>query len=153
MRSIEDIGLDMSDERAAILDVARSYIGVKWRHQGRTREHGIDCVGLPLLVGTELNHMDHLLPANYPRRPNQTFIPIFKNYLELVTVSQEQWGDILVFAASGHPCHCGILAFRNGVMTVVHAHAAERMVFEETLESTERYIGKPVYTFKFKGLE
>jgi cell wall-associated NlpC family hydrolase len=33
-----------------IVSAARSWLGVPWRHQGRTRQ-GVDCAGLVVLVG------------------------------------------------------------------------------------------------------
>jgi cell wall-associated NlpC family hydrolase len=54
---------------SAVIDLARTWVGVPFRHQGRSRE-GIDCVGLAIVVGRELG----LLPADfdatgYARRP------------------------------------------------------------------------------------
>ncbi len=145
--------MGVSKERTAIIDAARSYIGAPWRHQGRSRESGIDCVGLPLLVGIELGYMDKgLTSANYPRRPNNTFIPLFREYLDTVIPADQQAGDILVFAESGHPCHCGFLSRTVHGLTVIHAHAYDRKVLEEPLETATVYLGKPVFRFKFKGL-
>ena len=36
----------MTVTREMVVAEARTWIGVKWRHQGRTRE-GVDCIGLP----------------------------------------------------------------------------------------------------------
>ena len=146
--------MEINEARPAIVEAARSYLGVRWRHQGRTREHGIDCVGLPLLVGIELGYMSSgLSPARYPRRPNNTFIPLFREYLDSVVPANQQLGDILVFADSGHPCHCGILAENIGGLTLIHAHANDRSVVEEPLDRVIEYLGKPVFRFKYKGLE
>lgn len=145
--------MEISNARNTVIDVARSYLGVPWRHQGRSREHGIDCVGLPLLVGIDLGYMDKgLTSANYPRRPNNTFIPLFREYLDTVLPAEQQVGDILVFAESGHPCHCGFLSQNVHGPTVIHAHANDRKTIEELLEHTTGYLGKPVFRFKFKGL-
>lgn len=42
--------LDQSQRR--LLDAARSYLGVKWRHRGRSRV-GVDCGGLPWVMYAE----------------------------------------------------------------------------------------------------
>ncbi len=144
----------ITPERQAVMDVARTWVGVPWRHQGRTRENGIDCVGLPLLIGMELGYMEEgSVPANYPRRPDSTMVPLFHKYLVRIKPNEEQIGDIVVFADGSHPCHCGILTTRPGIVTVVHAHAHDRRVIEEDINHTIGYIGKPVHAFKFKGLE
>lgn len=144
----------ISAERQTILDWARSFLGVSWKHQGRSRAAGIDCVGLPLLVGIEMGYMEESLrAANYPKRPNNTLIPLFHEYLEFVRPGDRKPGDIMVFADSGHPCHCGFLGHRGGLDTVIHAHAHDRQVVEEPMTAAIQYLGKPVYTFKFKGLD
>lgn len=38
---------------AEFVAAARSYMGVRWQHQGRTR-HGIDCLGLPICTTHDL---------------------------------------------------------------------------------------------------
>jgi len=145
--------MEISQARNDIVDLARTYIGVPWRHQGRTREDGVDCVGLPLLVGIELDYMKkELSPANYPRRPNNTFIPLFKEYLDAVIPAKQTLGDILVFADSGHPCHCGFMSQTQFGPTIIHAHANDRRVIEEPLARAVGYLGKPVFRFKFKGI-
>lgn len=145
--------MGISEERQAILDAARSYLGVRWLHQGRSRKFGIDCVGLPLLVGIELGYMDvSLTSANYPRRPDSTFIPLFREYLDFVKPADAQEGDILVFADGGHPCHCGFKSNSNEVPALIHSHALDRSVVESQLAVVIPGLGKPVFTFKFRGL-
>lgn len=55
----------MNDEK--LVEVARSYLGVKWKHQGRSRA-GVDCVGLVIIAlhdcGIPINAR-----ANYGRTP------------------------------------------------------------------------------------
>lgn len=54
-----------------VVRVARSWVGVPFRHQGRDR-NGIDCVGLPIVI---LQQLGALPPdfeiADYPRQPFQ----------------------------------------------------------------------------------
>ena len=122
----------MGIERTDIVEAARRFLGAPWRHQGRSLKYGIDCVGLPLLVGIELGYMDPELitQANYSRRPTNELIPLFKVYLDVVLPRNEQPGDVVVFADSGYPCHCGILTSDS---TVIHAHALDRKVIEQPL--------------------
>jgi hypothetical protein len=138
--------------RDDILEKARSFIGVPWRHQGRTLENGIDCVGLPILVGQSLGKVP-VLQADYPRRPDGTFVALFDDYLERRLVKDQTDGDILVFASGSHPCHCGIRSTFRNQPAVIHAHAGLRKVVEQTLESAEPLIGKPMAVFSFPGLE
>ena len=54
----------------SVITEARSWVGVKFRHQGRTR-NGVDCVGLPIVIFQSLG----LIPprfeiTNYGRTPS-----------------------------------------------------------------------------------
>ena len=46
----EELPVDYVIKRREIVDAARNWVGVPYRHQGRTR-NGIDCVGLLLEGG------------------------------------------------------------------------------------------------------
>jgi cell wall-associated NlpC family hydrolase len=41
-------------DRQHIVDTARGWLGVPYRHQGRRKDKGVDCVGLIIGVGAEL---------------------------------------------------------------------------------------------------
>ncbi len=138
--------------RADILTKARLLLGVQWRHQGRSWEHGIDCVGLPILVGESLGLWANLI-ANYPRRPNGSFVDNFRQHLNIKNPLEHEDGDVLIFAQGGHQCHCGIRSTVRNNPGVIHAHASYRKVVEQTLESAVPMIGKPGYAFAFPGVE
>lgn len=53
-RPLARLALPTVTNDTAVIHVARSFVGVPFRHQGRSREHGIDCVGLPIVVLREL---------------------------------------------------------------------------------------------------
>ena len=59
-----------------VIDEARGWVGVPFRHQGRDYS-GIDCVGLPIVVGQSLGLFDQRLDiANYGRLPTGELGPI-----------------------------------------------------------------------------
>lgn len=145
--------MGISEDRQAIIDIARSHVGTPWRHQGRDWDTGVDCVGMPVLIGIERGYFsEDMRVADYPRRPNQTLISLFDFYLERVTPMDLQPADLLVFADSGTPCHCGFLFEQNGVPHIVHAHAHDRQIIEEPLSRAVQYLNKPVFRYKYKGL-
>lgn len=53
------------------IELARSWVGVPWHHQGRSRA-GVDCAGLPECVLREAG----LLPAEYRERANYGRMPV-----------------------------------------------------------------------------
>jgi len=102
-----------------IVTYARTWIGTRWRHQGRT-ERGIDCVGL--LVRTMQNfHIPHEDVTGYRRDPSPEFI----KHLHACTThgSDPVHGAVGVFNDSIMPCHTGIFAVENGIVTVIHSEA------------------------------
>lgn len=136
--------------RAEIEAEARSWRGVRWKHQGRTRR-GIDCAGLVVMVGRALGATDYD-HAGYPREPDGTFVGHFDRALERIAAADRQRGDVVVFTQSRHPCHCGILTERFGRLYVVHAHARRRQVIEEPLADAEAICGPATRQYRFPGV-
>jgi len=136
---------------AQIVEEARTWLGVKWQHQGRTK-HGIDCVGIPIMVGMVLE-LTTYNPIDYPRRPDGSFLKQFDEHLIRKPVRDAVDGDVLVFSESGHVCHCGIHTTKHGEPAVLHSHAKRRQVIEEPLTQALSVIGKPVFCYAFPGVE
>lgn len=121
--------------RSDIQQEVRSWLGAKWRHQGRSRTCGIDCAGLVLEVSKSLG----LLPQDYDekgygrRALGYDFLQIFKDRPELTEVDSRrpEVGDILIFADKIYPCHCGIATSKWDIPYFIHAHAARGIVIEE----------------------
>ena len=139
--------------RADLVDAALRWEGVPWRHQGRTRA-GIDCAGLPILVGLEFGLLKSDV-RNYPKRPNGTFLSHFDANLFRIPLVEHKRGDILVFAGTDHVhvCHCGIAALKYGVQSIVHAHATRRRVIHERLDEARTVVGRPVYAYRYHGID
>jgi cell wall-associated NlpC family hydrolase len=136
--------------RADIVADARSYLGVKWRHQGRTHK-GIDCVGLVACIahGRGISDYDN---TNYGRSAlTFDFLRVFRAHMDEVPVGQEQDGDVLVFIERARPCHAGLATTRHGARHFVHASAADRQVLEEQYDEDWRARTRAV--FRFRGLE
>ena len=109
--------------RADILRVARSWLGVPFAHQGRTRR-GVDCVGLVVMVARELGISDYDF-TRYERRPDGSFLTHFRaNATERARVADARPGDLMVLADSLYPCHVAIRAEQRGEPTLIHALAA-----------------------------
>jgi len=116
--------------RDQIVDTARDFIGLPWRHQGRT-QHGLDCAGLLILVALKLGirHEDKL---GYGRDPsNQKFLDHIRLYTDYVHPHENLNGTIGVFRESRLPCHVGFFSSQNGVTTLIHSSAGVRKVVEE----------------------
>jgi cell wall-associated NlpC family hydrolase len=126
---------------------ARSWLGVSWRHQGRTRQ-GVDCAGLVVLVGRELG-LGNYDTAAYGRRPEgQGFVQHFRAAMDGVLLPEARPGDVLVFADAAYPCHCGFLTGKHDVPHLLHAHALRRKVIEEPYAG--EWPAKVKFAFRFR---
>jgi len=137
--------------REDIVEEARSWLGVKWRDKGRSRR-GIDCAGLPVLVGIKLG-LTTYDNTSYPSRPDGSFVEVFRKHLIAIPVTSARDGDVLLFQSRGSLCHCGIRVSVDGVPGVVHAYMLRRKVVEETLAQAVEPLGKPRFAFQFPGIE
>lgn len=129
-----------------LITEARSWLGVPWRHQGRSRA-GVDCVGLLVCVARALGLSDYDC-TGYSRRPQgQGFVSHFRAVLDPLPLPEASSGDVLVFADGRYPCHCGFLSHRHGVPHLLHAHALRRKVIEEPYAG--EWPGKIKFAFRF----
>lgn len=122
----------MPDEVTSDLIVAeaRTWLGVPWRHQGRTRA-GIDCVGLLVCVARALGLSDYDRSGYGRHAQGQAFVHHFRAAMDPIAIAAAGPGDVLVFADRAYPCHCGVLTEKHGVPHLLHAHATRRKVIEE----------------------
>ncbi|MHC5053633.1 MAG: NlpC/P60 family protein [Planctomycetota bacterium] len=131
-----------------IIREARTYLGTPFRHQGRLRGVGVDCVGLVVGVGRALGILDHDNTA-YPRQPDgETLLAELRAHMDEVTLADVGPGDVLVFwflRRRRWPQHIGI-ATDTGI---VHTHAHVGRVVEHGLDDAWR--ARLCHAFRFRG--
>ena len=130
-----------------IVAEARSWLGVPWRHQGRTRS-GIDCVGLVVQVARALGLSDYDHTAYGRRAQGLGLVEHFRANMDGVAIPEARPGDVLVFADQAYPCHCGFLTERLGHPHLLHAHALRRKVIEEAFAG--EWLAKVKFAFRFR---
>lgn len=133
--------------RNKIVEEARSYMGVRWKHQGRTH-NGIDCVGLVIKVGNTLKLIDYDT-RDYQRHSfSRAFLMHFRQCMYEVPIVKAQAGDVILFQDNQFPCHSAILAEKYGLKTIIHSHASRRRVVEEQLEQGD-WLSRQVACFSY----
>ena len=132
----------------AIVTEARGWLGVPWRHQGRSRA-GIDCVGLVVLVARTLGLSDYDHTAYSRRAQGQGFVEPFRANMDGIAIPDARPGDVLVFADAAYPCHCGFRSERLEHPHLIHAHALRRQVIEEPYAG--EWPAKIKFAFRFRG--
>jgi len=140
---------------ADIVAYARTWIGTRWVHQGRTPQ-GIDCAGLLIKVAEhfELEHADM---QGYRRDPGRAFLQHVKNYSDPIRPRVPMNGAIGIFHDTTMPCHTGIFAVdsETGLVTVIHAESfPKRRVHEQIYsEGNQSLESRLVDIRKFRGVE
>lgn len=104
------------------------YLGVRWRHQGRARRTGLDCLGLVVVALEDLGYEveDN---TTYRRRPDdELLLAIVQRQLDEVPVEDMQSGDILLMHFQDRqrsPYHFAIVTEDGGM---IHGYGPARKV-------------------------
>lgn len=97
--------------REAFLAECRTFLGVKWQHQGRS-EQGIDCVGLLVAPAIRLQILQADQDVtNYPRQPDgeQLSALLHQHCRRLADWKAAACADILAIKFADQPQHVAII--------------------------------------------
>ncbi len=139
------------DIRQQCLQLARSYIGTPWKHKGRSR-NGIDCLGLPMVVGWELGLHEYDDSLDYGRQAkNFDFMDALEPFgTRLKDMKDIRDADILVMRIPIFPQHVVMASHIGNRPTIIHASVDARKVVEEHLsDEVKRLL---IAAFRYKGL-
>jgi hypothetical protein len=105
--------------RDDIVREARTYMGIPFLHQGRTRA-GLDCIGLVLNVGWTLGFLPREYDVQgYRRTPDGR---LFAECDRMLTrISAPVYGGVLVMKFDIEPQHIAFVGEYDGDLTVIHA--------------------------------
>ncbi|MEM7619816.1 MAG: NlpC/P60 family protein [Pseudomonadota bacterium] len=116
-----------------VISLAREWIGTPYQHQVSLKGVGADCLGLIRGIYRELYNKDPEGIPNYSAdwaeaRHQETMLLGARCYLEEVSKSESQVGDVLVFRLRAHfvAKHAGLLSFNNKMI-----HAIEQAPVSE----------------------
>lgn len=116
----------------------RSYIGVRFRHQGRSRDYGVDCIGLAVCAALDIGiaHGAERI-VGYSRIPTDNdfdkwagrfSVPLPYNRLQAID-RQVKVGDIITFwiEQQGVTRHVAVYTGRDtqGRPSMIHSYAKE----------------------------
>jgi hypothetical protein len=133
-----------------IVDVAQTLIGTPYQHQGRMPGVGLDCIGVPLVVGWELKLIgNYYNPQNYARDADGSLIPNLQKFCDRKCIFEP--GLIAVFKFSAQAHHVGILTRFRDDWGLLHAYQNVGAVKEHQLDRWWR--DKIVDLFGFRGVD
>lgn len=141
-------------KRIDVVNEVRSFKGAPFRHQGRSREYGVDCVGILVLLGCEHNYFEEREEdLRYPKNPeafqikeklDEYLIPINKDNFDI--------GDILLFKIPFHPQHVGVVTnYSEQSYGIVQAYQTIGKVVEHRLD--QKWLNRIVQAYCIPGVE
>ena len=110
---------------------ARTFLSVRFKHQGRSKKSGVDCIGLAVCVLSELG-----LPivdiTNYARKPNpQMMGESIEPYLLQIPKTDIVAGCILWMQFAKEPMHIAIVTG----LGMIHAYEPIGRVVEHNIDA------------------
>ena len=115
-----------------VLRVARTWLGVRFQHQGRRRDTGVDCIGLVIETCREVglvhsaglpNDWDHVAYGRFPE--SYTLTLHLLAYLTPVARAQVEVADVVLFQMdTGEPAHMGFVGDAAQPFSLLHAFNA-----------------------------
>lgn len=139
--------------RSHIVASARSFLGVPWRHQGRARVTGVDCVGLVYAVAEDLGLLppEGIIIPPYRAQPDASLLSYFDRYMDSIPLSRIKDGTAVVFSFGGSPHHAGIVV-NASARAIVHAYASRKAVVVDYLDGTSK--GRQLLrAFDYRGVQ
>jgi len=133
---------------ADVLANVRTWLGVPYVHQGRSRE-GVDCVGLVICNGWELGFLDRGFDVQgYDRQPDGT---LFRRCEEMLPKADIGPCRIAVMKFASEPQHMAFLVpYPGGRLAMIHALRDNGKVVEHRLDAL--WQSRIVGTFGIPGI-
>lgn len=131
--------------RSQIITEARSWVGTRFKHQGRVKKSGnskggCDCIGLIVGVGRNLNIKCNDQPIEFFDNLSYSKFPDgqgLKRVLDLclipIDVESAKPADILLMRISKEPQHVAFIGDKNG-RSLIHSYIQARGVVEHSLD-------------------
>lgn len=125
--------------RADVLRQARGWLGTPWRHQGRLRGEGVDCVGVVVGVAHALGLSTYDL-SNYRRLPvGDELMRLCDTHMQRLPLADMQPADVLLMRINRvEPQHLGIVGDHPHGLSLIHASVGYRKCVEHRLDDPWR---------------
>jgi len=127
--------------RTAIVEKAKEYLHTPFKHQGRLKGVGVDCIGLIICVYKDVGIFEGDF-SSYSRQPHPpTLLKNIKNYFIEISEDELLPGDVILFEfVKGAPQH---FALYMGGGYIIHSYSTSGGVVHHVLaESWRKHITK-----------
>lgn len=138
-----------------IVACARSFLGVRFAHQGRHPANGLDCLGLLIATAAKAGVTVSGQPPHafderaYGARPDGDYLQaMLERHLE--PVESPGLGNIMLLKIDGRPQHLAIITDypAAGEWGMIHAYAVARRVVEHRLDALWRDAIHAIYRLR-----
>lgn len=129
--------------KSDIVQEAKTWIGTPFKHQGRVKGLGVDCVGLIIGVAHafKLTDFDY---RNYSHTPDGFLMQqLLAEHLKIISIQEAKHGDIVLMRFEAQPQHLAILSDYG----MIHAYAQVRRCVEHRMDQLwqSRIVGAYAY--------
>ncbi len=139
--------------RETVVAEARALLGVRFAHQGRHAAHGLDCLGLLMVVAERAGlRFGAVLPGaldqrDYGSRPDAVMLKARLDQWLMPRKGTAQPGDVLLLDIQGEPQHLALVSDYPlaGEVGMIHAYAPARKVVEHRYDAHWRQVTRMVY--------
>lgn len=113
------------------VEIARTYLGTRWVHQGRAR-HGLDCIGLLIKAFPGIRDV-----RDYGRDPHDGLLEkhVAEQFGPPVPKSSLRPGDIVLMAFPRAVRHVGIVGDHPDGLSLIHTDRSVGRVTEHRLDA------------------
>ena len=140
--------------KTQIMLEARSWVDTPFLHQGRIKGVAVDCIGVPICVGKELNFIAYdEIPYGTLPDGRRLVVEVEKRMDRVPRPWPEniEIGDLVLIAWRRYPIHAAIVGEVDGDLTLIHALRDNGKVVEHRLDDEWLYLVKRVY--RYPGVE
>lgn len=135
--------------RADIVATARSYLLVRYHHQGRNRA-GLDCVGLVLATAWDLG-LTAVDFDGYGTTPDGVMMRAeLDRHMIRIHPDDMRPADVLLMRFELDPQHLAIVTEMAEGPGIIHAHSRARRVVEHVIDATWR--ARTVAAYSWPGV-
>lgn len=123
----------MNDDRARIVEAARSWLGTKFHDMARVKGVGVDCAQLVAAAAEESGVTDHIdtgyySPQHFLHADGEQLATFVGRYAREITEAEVGAGDIVLYRVGRAYAHAAIVV--DWPRAVIHAHKLSGKVVE-----------------------
>ena len=122
--------------RSKLIKEAHTWIGTPWKHNQKAKGHGVDCVNFLYEIASASGIELPPMPKRYKRNVvGDSISSYLAQTFRLISFTEIQKGDILVFQWGGVGHHVGIVADTMPCISFIHANNNLGFVLKQNLDT------------------